>query len=122
MVRALVRLALALPDIVDEPVADGPPRHADGALDDDDILGPRLDVGRLELRRRVALVGGDEPGCHLHARCAHPHVLQYVGAGVDAASRHNRDIPADALLEWPHGLDHFGDDSLQRVARIVDLL
>ncbi|VTR70720.1 hypothetical protein DESC_830037 [Desulfosarcina cetonica] len=103
-------------------VAQGPAGKAHGALDDHQVFGLGIQVGLLEGRIGIALVGGHEAGAHLHPAGTHFEEAPDVGAIVDTAGGDHRDAHAVFGLDLFHFGQHIPDQVLQAEGRIVQLL
>ena len=107
---------------IEERAVDSPSRHADGTFDDLDVLRFGVEIGLLEGRIGVALLGGHEARAHLHAVGAQLHDTVDILAGVDAAARDDGNMAVVFGTESAHLGDDFGNEGFERKMLVGELL
>ena len=99
MEHALEGLLLAFAGGFDELALQGAAGHADGALDDGDVVFRGVDIGFLEADVGIAFLGGHEAGGHLHAGSAELYHLGDVFAAEHPAAADDGDGAAGLVFK-----------------------
>ena len=104
-VVALLGRHITLEDALREGVADGSPRQPHGAVDEDDVLGLRLQIKLLQCGSRIRFLARGEARPHLHAVGAHLYEINNVLTRENAARRYDGDVYgfADVGYQFAHG-------------------